>query len=130
MEASLAQSKTAIGKLDTVLLVIVAIIIVFVGFHVYEVDTEEFMAISISLWAGTLFAIGGTIKNLVESIMFLFFVHPFDVGDMLIIDGKKYIVREFGLMSTTLARTSGEEVFVSNAILATKVNKLFKLVGY
>jgi small-conductance mechanosensitive channel len=60
--------------------IIVYVIIVFVAFGVFRVNTTAFLALSISLWAGLLFAVGGIIKNLVESVIFLFATHPYDVG--------------------------------------------------
>jgi small-conductance mechanosensitive channel len=63
------------------------------------------LALSISLWAGLLFAIGGIIKNLVESVIFLFATHPYDVGDRVVIDNQDPVyVKEFGLITTTFTR--------------------------
>jgi small-conductance mechanosensitive channel len=96
----------------------VYVIILFVGLGIFNIDTTAFLTISISLWAGTLFAIGGVVKNLIESIVFLFFTHPYDVGDRLIIDGETLNVKEFGLMSTTFTRWDGSEIYSPNIVLA------------
>jgi hypothetical protein len=83
------HSTQAINKLDSLMKVLVYIIIIFIAFSVFSVDTATFLAVSISVWAGLLFAVGGLMKNLVEryeyvvltpSIIFLFGTHPYDVG--------------------------------------------------
>jgi hypothetical protein len=40
----------------------VYVIILFVGLGIFNIDTAAFLTLSISLWAGTLFAIGGVVK--------------------------------------------------------------------
>ncbi|KAL3894540.1 MAG: hypothetical protein SGCHY_005216, partial [Lobulomycetales sp.] len=97
LEASVLQSNQAIAKLDSLLKVFVYAIIIFVALGTFEIDTSAFLALTVTLWAGTLFAIGGVVKNLVESIIFLFFTHPFDVADRVCIDGEVMNVKSFGL---------------------------------
>jgi small-conductance mechanosensitive channel len=91
-----------------------------VGLGIFNIDTSAFLAISISLWAGILFAIGDIVKNLVESVIFLFFTHPYDVGDRVIIGGETLNVKEFGLMSTTFTKWDGSEIYSPNRILGAK----------
>jgi hypothetical protein len=79
------------------------------------------LSIAISLWVGTLFAVGGVLKNLVESIIFLFFTHPYDVGDRVIIEGETLNVKEFGLMSTTFVRWDGSEIYIANTRLDSNI---------
>jgi hypothetical protein len=62
LEASILQSNSAMGKIDNIMMFFVYVIILFVGLGVFEVDTAAFLALSISLWAGLLFAVGGVVK--------------------------------------------------------------------
>lgn len=50
---------------------------------------------------GFSFIIGGALKSTFDSIIFIFFMHPFDVGDTVEIEGQQYIATEISLMSTT-----------------------------
>ena len=49
-------------------------IIVMTIFH--PLSTASFMTALAGIWLGVVFAVGGTITNLVESIIFLFITHP------------------------------------------------------
>ena len=76
---SLKHTSQAMEKLDTLFKIIIAIFMVFVVLAMFDVNTTEFMAAIISVWLGLAFAIGGTIKNLVDSIVFLFVTHPVNI---------------------------------------------------
>lgn len=63
-------------KLDSLFKVLMYIIILFIVLGIFEINTASFLAAAISIWLGLAFAIGGSIKNLVDSIVFLFVTHP------------------------------------------------------
>ena len=113
LDVSLRQSSQAISKLDDLFKVFMYIIILFVCLGIFNVDTTKFMAAAISLWLGIVFAIGGTIKNLVESIIFLFITHPYDVGDKVEVNNVNYFVKKFGLMTTVFTGVDGKGILES-----------------
>jgi small-conductance mechanosensitive channel len=57
---------------------------------------------------------------LVQSIVFLFVTHPYDVGDRVEIDGDLMLVSEFRLVHTVFERGDGRETYMPNAVLAQK----------
>jgi small-conductance mechanosensitive channel len=65
--------------------------------------------------------IGGSLQEVLSSIIFLFVKHPFDVGDRVNIDGVQYTVKEIRLLSTVFLDTSGLLVQAPNLILNQKV---------
>jgi small-conductance mechanosensitive channel len=71
-----------------------------------------------SIWAGAMFAFQNSIRNLIESIIFLFVTHPFDIGDRIQFKNNFYYVKEMTLMSSTLTHVDGREVYLSNPILS------------
>jgi len=73
LEKSLRDSSQAISKLDGFLKIFVFIVLLFIILGIYNVNVASFVTALASLWLGLSFALGGTIKNLVESIIFLFF---------------------------------------------------------
>ena len=81
LETSLRNSSQAIEKMDAILKTVMFVILIFVCLGIFNVDTTQFIAIFIALWAGSLFALSGTVKNLVESIIFLFLTHPYGILD-------------------------------------------------
>ncbi|KAI8813052.1 Mechanosensitive ion channel-domain-containing protein [Cladochytrium replicatum] len=122
LEASLRDADQAISKLDELLKVFVVIVIIFVTLGIWNVDTSGFLTAAISVWAGALFAVGGTVKSLLENIIFLFGTHPYDVGDRIDVgdnDGS-FVVKEFGLLTTILRKVDGRECYGPNSLLSGK----------
>lgn len=64
-------------------------------------------------------------RNMFESMLFLFVIHPYDVGDLLLVDLEQVRVKKISLLYTELVRWNGERVFAPNTTLsATKVTNL------
>ncbi|KAJ3126418.1 hypothetical protein HK098_007551 [Nowakowskiella sp. JEL0407] len=120
LETSLRDTDQAIQKMDDLLKVFVYVILLFVTLGIWDVDTKSFLTAAISIWAGILFAVGGTVKNLLENIIFLFITHPYDVGDRVDIDSERYTVKEFGMLTTILRTLNGREIYGPNNILSKK----------
>lgn len=51
-----------------------------------QVDISQVWTTIVSVIVALSFIFGASIRNMYESVMFLFVVHPFDVGDALIIN--------------------------------------------
>ncbi|KAK4415737.1 Mechanosensitive ion channel protein 10 [Sesamum alatum] len=66
------------------------------------------------------FMFGNTAKMIFEAIIFVFVVHPFDVGDRCVIDGVQMVVDEMNILSTIFLKGDNEKVCYPNAVLATK----------
>ncbi|KAI9193310.1 Mechanosensitive ion channel-domain-containing protein [Polychytrium aggregatum] len=120
IQKSLRDSSQAISTLDNIMKLFVWIITVFLWLGIWSIDTSQFLTVAISVWAGVLFAIGATIKRLVENIIFLFVSHPYDIGDRIELDGDAYFVKEFGLNTTVLRKVDGKETYVPNSTLIDK----------
>ncbi|TPX47630.1 hypothetical protein SeMB42_g00395 [Synchytrium endobioticum] len=120
LDKSLRDGNQAMQKLDGMFKVFMTILIAFICLGIFGVNVSSFLTGLVSLWLGTLFAIGGTVKNLLEAIIFLFVTHPYDVGDVVEIDGVTYIVKEFALTSTIFRTGDGKEVIAPNPTLNTK----------
>lgn len=52
-----------------------------------------------------MFVFGNMAKTLFEAIVFIFVMHPFDVGDRIEIDGNQMIVEEMNILSTVFLRS-------------------------
>ncbi|TPX37039.1 hypothetical protein SmJEL517_g00849 [Synchytrium microbalum] len=120
LDKSIRDGNQAMHKLDGLLKVFMFALIIFICLGIWGVNITNFLAGLISLWLGILFAIGATIKNLLESVIFLFLTHPYDVGDRVEIDGNTYIVKEFALSVTVFRTPDGKEVIAPNPVLLTK----------
>ncbi|KAI5170380.1 mechanosensitive ion channel protein 4/5/6/7/8/9/10 [Pancytospora epiphaga] len=61
-------------------------------------------------------------ENVIQSIMFLFVIHPFDIGDRVLIKldsvEENLLVAELNVFSTLFYRWDGTSVFIPNYVLA------------
>lgn len=117
---SLNDTKTAIQQLHKLASVVVSVIIIVVSLLVMGVATTKvFVAITSQLLLlGFFFQSTG--KTLFESIVFVFAMHPFDVGDRCVIDGVQMIVEEMNILTTVFLRYDNEKIYYPNAVLLTK----------
>jgi small-conductance mechanosensitive channel len=76
----------------------------------------------VSALVGLSWLIGSSLHDILTCIIFLFVLHPFDVGDKISL-GKdaSYTVKEIRLLSTILLDGHGTCVQVSNIVLSSAV---------
>ena len=120
---SIHDMNSAVSKLDKVFtaLLVLLIGIIFCAI-LFEKGIETIGALS-GLIFGAGFMFQSSAKNAFESIVFLFVIHPFDVGDRVHIDlngNQNLVVSELNLMSTTFERWDGVKIYLANFILANK----------
>ncbi|KAL7206998.1 hypothetical protein ACSBR2_019650 [Camellia fascicularis] len=84
---TLNDTKTAVNKLHQMVNVLVGIIIVVVCLLILGIATSKFLLFMSSQIVVVAFIFGNSCKTVFEAIMFLFVMHPFDVGDRCEIDG-------------------------------------------
>ena len=58
------------------------------------------------------FVFGNSLRTIYESVVFLFVVHPYSVGDRIIFQGAKHTIDNFGLMMTKMIRFDGSMLWV------------------
>ncbi|KVI05154.1 Like-Sm (LSM) domain-containing protein [Cynara cardunculus var. scolymus] len=97
---SLNDTKTAVDKLHQMLNVVVGIVIIVIWLLILRVATTHFFIFLSSQLVLVAFVFGNTCKTTFEAIIFLFIVHPFDVGDRCEIDGVQMIVEEMNILTT------------------------------
>lgn len=83
---TLNDTKTAVNKLHRMLNFLVAIIILVIWLLILEIATTKFLLFVSSQLVLVAFIFGNTCKTVFEAIIFLFVMHPFDVGDRCEID--------------------------------------------
>ncbi|EPX70811.1 MS ion channel protein 2 [Schizosaccharomyces octosporus yFS286] len=116
---SLRDVDVALSKLDRVGLAAVGIIgiLIFISF----LDTS--FATILAAYGTTLlslsFIFATTAQELMSSIVFLFSKHPFDISDVVVINGTKYEVVTLSLLYTVFRTMSGSTVQAPNSLLNT-----------
>lgn len=87
LAVSLTDAKTAIEELNRVSSALVLVVIVIVWLLLMEITTTRVLVFIFSQMLLVVFMFGNTIKTLFEAMIFVFIVHPFDVGDRCVVDG-------------------------------------------
>lgn len=116
---SLNDTKTAVDKLHQMLNVVVGIVIIVIWLLILRVATTHFFIFLSSQLVLVAFVFGNTCKATFEAIIFLFVVHPFDVGDRCEIDGVQMIVEEMNILTTTFLRYDNQKIAYPNSVLAS-----------
>ncbi|KAJ0742119.1 putative mechanosensitive ion channel MscS, LSM domain superfamily [Helianthus annuus] len=117
---SLNDTKTAVNKLHQMLNVVVGVLIIMIWLLILKVaTTKNFIFLSSQLLL-VVFVFGNTCKTTFEAIVFLFVMHPYDVGDRCEIDGVQMIVEEMNILTTVFLRYDNQKIIYPNSVLATK----------
>lgn len=122
---SLKDTKTVVGKLELVIGVVLHIIFIFFYLMVFNVDLTKVWLTMSSIIVAFSFSFSNSIMNLFNSVILLFVVHPFDVGDALLIatnttgtGAADYcVVEELSLVSTVMRRWDGTRIWYPNVKL-------------
>jgi len=114
---SMRDVDSAIGKLDDVLVVVVLIIAIFVMISFLNSNFATTLATAGTALLSLSFIFAVTCQEILASILFLFYKHPFDVGDRVDVNGEKFIVKELSLLFTIFKRLDGTIAQVNNAVL-------------
>lgn len=122
---SLKDAKTVVGKLELVIGVVLHIIFIFFYLMVFNVDLTKVWLTMSSIIVALSFSFSNSIMNLFNSVIMLFVVHPFDVGDALLIGTNTTgtgpadycVVEELSLVSTVMRRWDGTRIWYPNSKL-------------
>ncbi|KAL0338907.1 UNVERIFIED_CONTAM: Mechanosensitive ion channel protein 10 [Sesamum angustifolium] len=120
LAVSLNDAKTAIEELNKIASGLVLLVIVILWLLLMEITTTKVLVFISSQLLLVVFMFGNTAKMIFEAIIFVFVVHPFDVGDRCVVDGVQMVVDEMNILSTIFLKADNEKVCYPNAILATK----------
>lgn len=88
---SLNDTKTAVKQLHKLASAVVVIVIIIVTLLLMGFATTKVLVFISSQLLLVVFMFGNTCKTLFEAIIFVFIMHPFDVGDRCVVDGVQVI---------------------------------------
>ncbi|KAK8582546.1 hypothetical protein V6N13_069320 [Hibiscus sabdariffa] len=116
---TLNDTKTAVNKLHRIINVIVGIIIVIIWLVALGIASSEIIVLFSSQLVLAAFIFGNTCRTIFESIIFLFIIHPFDVGDRCEINGVQVVVEEMNILTTVFLRYDNLKMVFPNSVLST-----------
>lgn len=84
---ALNDTKTAVKQLNKLITALLMIIIIVVWLLLTGIATTKVLVVFSSQLVVAVFMFGNTCKTIFEAIIFVFVMHPFDVGDRCVVDG-------------------------------------------
>ncbi|KAL0017679.1 hypothetical protein SO802_004748 [Lithocarpus litseifolius] len=117
---ALNDTKTAVKQLNKLVTVILIVVTVIVWLLLMEIATTKALVFFSSQLVVAAFMFGNTCKTIFEAIIFVFVMHPFDVGDRCVIDGVQMMVEEMNILTTVFLKLNNEKLYYPNSVLATK----------
>uniref|UniRef100_A0ACD5YSP5 Uncharacterized protein n=1 Tax=Avena sativa TaxID=4498 RepID=A0ACD5YSP5_AVESA len=117
---TLNDTKTAVNKLNQMANVVVGLIVSVLWLLILGIATTHFFVFISSQLLVAVFVFGNTMKTIFEAIIFLFVMHPFDVGDRCEIEEVQVVVEEMNIMTTVFLRYDNLKIYYPNSVLATK----------
>ncbi len=137
---SMQSIETALNKVDWIFTVVIGILIGF-GVSIMFGSAIQLLLTATTFLSGAAFIFSTTARNAFESLIFLLFLHPFDVGDRVFVNINTFsiptastipntmsgsdsldnlLVVEMHLLSTVFERWDGVKLYVPNYVLAMK----------
>lgn len=150
---ALNDTKTAVKQLNKLVTGILLIVIIIIWLLLVGIATTKVIFFLSSQLVVAAFMFGNTCKIIFEAIVFVFVMHPFDVGDRCVVDGVQVtkligssfllssrisllihvvswnwqmIVEEMNILTTIFLRYDNEKIYYPNSVLATKAISNYK----
>ena len=125
--ASLKDLDSVVGKLDDVFMFIVAVITILVFISLISTSAAGVLTSAGSTVLALSWLFSATAQEFLQSCIFVFVKHPFDVGDRVTIygntgatlTGDDYFVKEIALLYTEFKKMEGHLVQAPNSYLNT-----------
>ncbi|XP_050220241.1 mechanosensitive ion channel protein 10-like [Mercurialis annua] len=117
---ALGDTKTAVIQLNKLVTGILIIVTFIVWLLLMEIATTKVLVLLSSQLVVVAIIFGNTCKTIFEAIIFVFVMHPFDVGDRCVVDGVPLLVEEMNILSTVFLKLDNEKIYFPNSVLATK----------
>ncbi|KAL8115789.1 mechanosensitive ion channel protein 6-like [Apium graveolens] len=116
---TLNDTKTAVNKLHHMVNALVGAVIFIICILILGLASTQFLLAVSSQIVVVTFIFGNFCKTVFEAIIFLFVIHPFDVGDRCEIGGIQMIVEEMNILTTVFLRYDSQKIVYPNSTLST-----------
>lgn len=120
LSLTLNDNRTVIYQINLLLDGVLIAVILAISFLIMSFNNKALLVCTTMLLSPAVSIFGNLLRNTFESILFLFIVHPFDVGDRVSVEGVPLMVEEMKIMSTMFLNNSGEHITYPNFILINK----------
>ncbi|KAH8995736.1 hypothetical protein EDB92DRAFT_1933964 [Lactarius akahatsu] len=125
IEHSMRDLDSAVGRLDNLLMSVYVVVAALIIAVALETQVASLITAAGTLVLGLSWLIGSSLHDVLTCIIFLFVLHPFDVGDRVDLSKDSYTVKEIRLLSTIFLDGHGTYVQVSNTVLSNLMSESF-----
>jgi small-conductance mechanosensitive channel len=95
-------------------------IVVIIGLFMFNVDVGSLWLLFSSSVLALTFIFGSSASRAFEAAVMIFAVHPFNIGDWIVVDGANYKVIELGIHATKLLDLFNEVMYMPTSMIASK----------
>ncbi|KAI0331047.1 hypothetical protein GY45DRAFT_1322992 [Cubamyces sp. BRFM 1775] len=121
IEHSMRDLDSAVGRLDNILMSLYFVVVILIFAVALEAQLATLITSAGTLILGLSWLIGGSLAEVLTSIIFLFIKHPYDVGDRVTVGDKTYTVKEMRLLSTIFLDSNACQVQAPNTWMNTQL---------
>lgn len=114
---SLASTNSVLATLESITLSALYVVLVFVVLGIFDQNILEMWFTVSSMFLAFVFMFGNSIRQLFESVIFIFIIHPFDVGDAVLIKGERHKIQNISILTTETTKWNGQVIYYPNSVL-------------
>lgn len=117
LATSLQDTRSITSVLETLIGVVLHVIFVFFYLLIFQANVSQLWVSFSGVILAFSFMFGNSVRQTYENVVFLFGVHPYDIGDRLFFNGEVLIVDEIAINFTTCSNLSNQKVWMPNQSL-------------
>lgn len=131
LSSSMRDLDSAVGRLDQILMSVYYIVAILLFIGLLSISFSGWLTSASAFVLGLSWLIGSTSQEVLAAIVFLLAKHPYDVGDLVMIDGYEggHVVKEIMLLSTVFKKTDGNIVQIPHTVLNAKAIQNYRRSG-
>mmetsp|Transcript_11374 Transcript_11374/g.22230 ORF Transcript_11374/g.22230 Transcript_11374/m.22230 type:complete len:966 (+) Transcript_11374:987-3884(+) len=118
LSLSIQDSKSCIKSMDVVIMSVFMVLVILISLTFYTSDVGTLLSSIGTVVLGYKFIFGGSVTTSFENIVFLFGVHPYDVGDIVLFNSNRYTVSRIRLLTTDFIQADGAMMRLTNTYVA------------
>eukprot|EP00892_Ulva_mutabilis_P002520 jgi/Ulvmu1/12269/UM087_0002.1 len=114
---TLMDNDEVIRTLQALVGAVLHAVAVFAYLFIFGVDIRHVLISLSSMGLAFVFVFGNNLRAVYESLVFLFMIRPYQVGDCVRYHGELHWVKNFGLLTTQFSRFDGCRIWIPNEVL-------------
>ncbi|PWN23091.1 hypothetical protein BCV69DRAFT_280704 [Microstroma glucosiphilum] len=127
---AIGDTNHAVSQLDTILLVLALVVVLFEAFAIFNVDVTQTLTTFYTLGIAFAFIFKESAQNVFDSIIFIFVTHAMDTGDRICVGESVMVVTKMSLLSSEFTLADGTDLYISNATLSALMIRNYRRSGY